>query len=74
MFQFLSVVSLLRATVHPEINVRQTSSHLHTAIISQYIKVFIPSKAVHNAGLVKVKAGSDTMIHTPQLKDSLGLN
>lgn len=32
------------------------------------------SENVHNVRLVKVKPGSDTVIHTPQLKDSLHLN
>lgn len=39
-----------------------------------YKRYLYPSKAIHSASLVKVKAGSDTMIHTPQLKDSLHLN
>ena len=47
-----------------------TDDH-YLAIYKRYL---FPSKAVHSVSLVKVKAGSDTMIHTPQLKDSLHLN
>lgn len=47
------------------------TDHHYIAIYKRYL---CPTKAVHSASLVKVKAGSDTMIHTPQLKDSLHLN
>lgn len=53
----------------------QIYTHLWSTIIWQYRERFLfPSVAVHSVSPVKVKAGSDTMIHTPQLKDSLHLN
>lgn len=53
----------------------QIHTHLWAAIIWRYIKRYLfPLVGLLTVGRVKVKAGSDTMIHTAQLKDSLHLN
>lgn len=63
------------AEAAPAATVHQIHTHLWAAIICQYIKRYLfPLVWLLTVGRVKVKAGSDIMIHTAQLKDSLHLN
>lgn len=57
---------------------RHRPSNPYPLMGSHYLAIYkrylFPLVRLLTVGRVKVKAGSDTMIHTPQLKDSLHLN